>query len=55
MVTHEDHGHPVASMFSIWAQQKIIEDVTIITFPKNELTVSPDPWSCFHNIASCHP
>jgi hypothetical protein len=55
MVTHEDHGHPAALMLSIWAQQKIITDATNITFPKRKLTISPDPRSCFHNIASCHP
>jgi hypothetical protein len=51
---HEDHGHPAASMFSIWGQQKIITDATIITFPTHALTVSPDPQNCFCNIASCH-
>ncbi len=54
-VTHEDHGHPAALMLSIWGQQKIITDATIITFPTNALTVSLDPRNCFRNIASCHP
>jgi hypothetical protein len=55
MATHEDHGHPAASMLSIWGRQKIITDATIIAFPTHALTVSPDPRNCFRNIASCHP